>query len=136
MNVLTQYRNLKQAILAAISTQPSIRLAILFGSLAVGEGRMESDLDLAVDAGRSLTAGEKIALISELAGRTGRPVDLVDIQTVGEPLLGKILQNGKRILGSDMHYGNLIRRHLFDQADYLPYRNRILAERRQAWIGK
>ena len=136
MNVLTQYRNLKQAILAAISTQPSIRLAILFGSLAVGEGRMESDLDLAVDAGRSLTAGEKIALISELAGRTGRSVDLVDIQAVGEPLLGQILQNGKRILGSDTHYANIIRRHLFDQADYLPYRNRILAERRQAWIGK
>ena len=30
----------------------------------------------------------------------------------------------------------LSKRHLFDQADYLPYRNRILAERRQAWIGK
>ena len=136
MNVLTQYLNLNQAILAAISTQPGIGLAILFGSLAVGEGRVESDLDLAVDAGRSLTAGEKIALITELAGRTGRSVDLVDIQTVGEPLLGQILQHGKRILGSDTHYANLIRRHLFDQADYLPYRNRILAERRQAWIGK
>ena len=136
MNVLTQNRNLKQAILDAISTQPGIGLAILFGSLATGDGRVESDLDLAIDAGRSLTAGEKIALISELAGRTGRPVDLVDIQTVGEPLLGQILQHGKRILGSDTHYANLIRRHLFDQADYLPYRNRILAERRQAWIGK
>jgi predicted nucleotidyltransferase len=136
MNVLTQDRNLNQAILAAISTQPGIRLAILFGSLAGGEGRSESDLDLAVDAGRRLTAGEKMALISELAGSTGRPVDLVDIQAIGEPLLGQILQHGKRILGSDTLYANLIRRHLFDQADYLPYRNRILAERRQAWIGK
>ena len=59
-----------------------------------------------------------------------------DIHTVGEPLLGQILQHGKRILGSDTHYANLIRRHLFDQTDYLPYRNRILAERRQAWIGQ
>ena len=132
----TQDLNLKQAILDVIGTQPAIGLAILFGSLAVGEGRVESDLDLAVDAGRRLTASEKIALISELAGRTGRPVDLVDLHTVGEPLLGQILRHGKRILGSDMHYANLIRRHLFDQADYLPYRNRILAERRQAWIGK
>jgi len=116
--------------------QPSIRLVILFGSLAVGKGHAESDLDLAVDAGRRLTAGEKMALISELAGRTGRPVDLVDIRAIGEPLLGQILRHGKRILGSDTHYANLIRRHLFDQADYLPYRNRILAERRQLWIGK
>ena len=126
---------LEQAILAAIGTQPGIELAIVFGSLAAGAGRMESDLDLAVDAGRSLTAIEKMALISELAASTGRPIDLVDIHTVGEPLLGQILQHGKRILGSDTHYANLIRRHLFDQTDYLPYRNRILAERRQAWIG-
>ncbi len=128
--------SLQQAILAAISTQPGIGLAILFGSLAAGQGRMESDLDLAVDAGRRLTDSEKVALISELAGRTGRPVDLVDLHAAGEPLLGQILQHGKRILGSDTHYANLIRRHLFDQADYLPYRDRILAERRQAWIGK
>jgi len=134
--VSTQDLNLKQAILAALGTQPGIGLAILFGSLAAGEGRVESDLDLAVDAGRRLTASEKMALISELAGSTGRPVDLVDLQAVGEPLLGQILRHGKRILGSDTHYANLIRRHLFDQADFLPYRNRILAERRQAWIGK
>jgi uncharacterized protein len=129
-------QGLKETILAAISTQPDIGLAILFGSLAVGKGRVESDLDLAVDAGRRLTASEKMVLISELAGRTGRPVDLVDIHAVGEPLLGQILRHGKRILGSDKHYANLIRRHLFDQADYLPYRNRILAERRQSWIEK
>ena len=132
----TQGFNLEQAIRAAIGTQPDIGLAMVFGSLAAGAGRMESDLDLAVDAGRSLTASEKMALISELATRIGRPVDLVDIHTVGEPLLGQILQHGKRILGSDTHYANLIRRHLFDQTDYLPYRNRILAERRQAWIGQ
>ncbi|PYG00046.1 hypothetical protein D893_02452 [Thioalkalivibrio sp. ALE21] len=26
-------------------------------------------------------------------------------------------------------------RHLFDQADFLPYRDRILAARRDAWIN-
>lgn len=129
-------RILKQTILAAICMQPGIGLAIMFGSLVAGKGHMESDLDLAVDAGRRLTASEKIALTSELARRTGRPIDLVDLHTVGEPLLGQILRHGKRILGSDTHYANLISRHLFDQADYLPYRNRILAERRQAWIRR
>lgn len=127
---------LKQTILSAISTQPDIVLAILFGSLAVGEGNRDSDLDLAVDAGRRLTAREKMALISELAETTGRPIDLVDINAVGEPLLGQIIRHGKRILGSDTSYANLIRGHLFDQADFLPYRNRILSERRRAWIGK
>ena len=136
MDAAAQDANLKEAILTAIGTQPGIVLAILFGSLAAGKGHAESDLDLAVDAGRRLTASEKMALISELAGRTGRPIDLVDVRTAGEPLLGQILRHGKRILGSDTHYANLLCKHLFDQADFLPYRNRILAERRQAWIGK
>ena len=130
-----QYENLKQAILAAIDTQPGIRLAILFGSLAVGQERAHSDLDLAVDSGRRITTGEKLALVNELAERTGRPVDLVDLYAVGEPLLGQILRHGKRLLGSETCYANLIRRHLFDQADYLPYRNRILAERRRHGSG-
>lgn len=125
-----------QAILAAINTQPEIRLAILFGSLAAGRERVESDLDLAVDAGRLLTADEKMTLIGELAVKTGRPVDLVDLHAIGEPLLGQILRHGERLLGSETCYADLIRRHLFDQADFLPYRRRILAERRRAWIGK
>lgn len=134
--MLMQDENLTRAILAAINTQPGVRLVILFGSLAAGQERSDSDLDLAVDAGHRLTAVEKLTLMNKLAERTGRPVDLVDLQTVGEPLLGQILRHGKRLLGEEACYADLIRRHLFDQADYLPYRTRILAERRRAWIGK
>jgi predicted nucleotidyltransferase len=136
MNTSSPDRGLEQSLLAAIRSQPAIRLAVLFGSLATGSARADSDLDLAVDAGRTLTADEKMALISELAAATGRPVDLIDIRAIGEPLLGQILRHGKRILGSDTEYAGLIRRHLFDQADFLPYRDRILAERRKTWIGK
>lgn len=129
-------RDLSGAILDAIKTQPSIRLAILFGSLAASRGREDSDLDVAVDVGRCLTSDEKLALTTELAERTGRPVDLVDLYTVGEPFLGQILRHGKRLMGTGTCYAGLLRRHLFDQADFLPYRSRILAERRRAWIGK
>lgn len=115
---------------------PSVDLAILFGSLAQGKGSMNSDLDLAVDAGHRLTGDEKMALIEELANITGRPVDLVDLQTAGEPLLGQILMYGRRIVGSDTRYACLIRKHILEQADFVPYRNRILAQRRKAWIGK
>jgi len=127
--------DLDQIILAAVSKQPEIKLAILFGSLANGKASRESDLDIAVDAGRVLTPSEKISLISELAIKTGRPIDLIDIHAIGEPLLGQILQYGKKILGSNEYYTKIIRRHLYDQADFLPYRNRILAERRQAWTA-
>ncbi len=83
--MLTQGESLTGAIRAAIDTQPRIRLAILFGSLAVGRERVDSDLDLATDAGRRITSDEKLVLITELAKRTGRPVDLVDLHVVGEP---------------------------------------------------
>ena len=50
--MLTQDENIRQAILSAIDTQSGIRLAILFGSLAAGRERADSDLDLAVDTGQ------------------------------------------------------------------------------------
>ena len=115
---------------------PGLILALVFGSVAKGLQRIDSDLDIAVVAKQALTVDEKIVIISALAEKTGRPVDLVDLKVVGEPLLGQIVQHGRRLLGSDGEYGRLISRHLFEQADFMPYRNRILAERRAAWIGK
>ncbi len=115
---------------------PELILALVFGSVAKGLQRIDSDLDIAVVAKQALTVDEKIVIISALAEKTGRPVDLVDLKVVGEPLLGQIVQHGRRLLGSDGEYGRLISRHLFEQADFMPYRNRILAERRAEWIGK
>lgn len=115
---------------------PQVSLAVLFGSAASGRQRPNSDLDIAVAANRPLTANEKIAIIGALAERTGRPIDLVDLNGVAEPLLGQVVRHGRRIMGSDTLYGELISRHLFEQADFMPYRARLLAERRLAWIGK
>ncbi|MFT3789800.1 MAG: hypothetical protein QM741_01725 [Rudaea sp.] len=82
-----------------------------------------------------MSAAEKMRLIEDLAAAIGRPVDLIDLKTVGEPLLGQIPQYGQRVLGSNTDYAALIRRHLFDAEDFLPYARRILHERKRAWIG-
>ncbi len=119
-----------------LSHFPNIAFAMLFGSVALGRQRADSDLDIAVSAKQALAAHEKIALVSALADCTGRPIDLIDLKVVSEPLLGQILRHGRRILGSDTLYGELISRHLFEQADFMPYRSRLLAERRITWIGK
>jgi predicted nucleotidyltransferase len=111
-----------------------LELAILFGSLARAAARPHSDVDLAVSAGPPLTAEARIALIDEVASATGRPVDLVDLTQAGEPLLGQILTTGVRLMGSDETHARFLTRHLIEQADFLPYRDRILAERRRAWI--
>lgn len=115
---------------------PSLVLALVFGSVAQGRQRADSDLDIAVAASQPLTAAEKMDIISALAAQTGRPIDLIDLKVVTEPLLGQIVRHGRRLFGSDKAYGQLISHHLFEQADFMPYRNRVLAERRAAWIGK
>jgi uncharacterized protein len=120
----------------ALEQFPQVSLAMLFGSAVLGRQQPQSDLDIAVAAKRPLTANEKIAIIGALAERTGRPIDLVDLNGVAEPLLGQVVRHGRRILGSDTLYGELISRHLIEQADFMPYRARLLAERRLAWIGK
>ncbi len=119
-----------------LAADPRVRQAILFGSVAAGTARPDSDLDLALDIGHAMTADERLTLIAELATLTGRPVDLVDLYSVGEPLLGQILRHGRRLLGSHADFGRLISRHFTDSADFLPLRRRIQDERRRAWIGK
>jgi len=114
----------------------AIRLAILFGSLAKGTARCESDLDLAVGADHPLDADETMELISDLAEALGRPVDLIDLSTVGEPLLGQIIAGGRRVVGSNTLYAGLLLKHLYNQEDFVPYQRRILKERREAWIGR
>ena len=128
--------SLENTIRATLASYAGIRMVILFGSLATGHERPESDVDLAVDVGRLLDAESKMALIGKLAERTGRTIDLIDLRTVGEPLLGQILKYGKRLAGDDAIYAELIKRHVFEEADFMPYYRRILGERRNAWIAK
>ena len=121
---------------AVLARFPEITLALVFGSVALGRQRADSDLDIAVSADHALSADERRGLIAALATSTGRPIDLIDLTTVSEPLLGQILRYGRKVFGNNTLYGEIISRHVFEQADFMPYRTRLLAERRVAWIGK
>ena len=75
-----------------------------------------------------------ITQIQLLTIASGRPVDVIDLKTAGVLLLGQILSRGQRLLGSTADHAELMRRHLFDAADFQPYVDRMLRERRQRWI--
>jgi predicted nucleotidyltransferase len=119
-----------------LERHPFIRLTILFGSVAKGTAGFESDLDIAVSATRPLSTDDMMSLIGDLAEMSGRPIDLIDLSTVGEPLLGQIIAHGRRIIGSDTDYVNVVLKHIYNEADFVPLQKRILKERREAWIGK
>ena len=127
--------DIDQLIRDVLQDHPCISLAILFGSMAKGSARPDSDLDLAVYAGRPLAAEEKMRLIEALAVLIGRPVDLVDMHTAGLPVLGQIFSKGRRIHGSSSLYASLLTRFQIDSADFMPIRQRVLEERRRRWIG-
>jgi uncharacterized protein len=117
-----------------LQSQLDIRLAILFGSAAANRLNTDSDIDLAVQCDAQLSARRKIELIEEIALISGRPVDLIDLKTVGQPLLGYILQ-GRRLKGSSDALAKLAYRNLIEQADFLPLIERTLTQRRQAWLN-
>lgn len=136
LSATTVETKIDDEIRGVLSRFSSIHLAIVFGSVASGHARPDSDLDLAVLGKAPLSANEKIELIAALAQQVGRPIDLVDLYAAPEPLLGQVLCHGRRILGTDVTFATLLSRHLIDQADFAPIQNRILEERRMAWIGK
>lgn len=122
------------AIAAYLAAQDDLRLGIVFGSVARQRATVRSDLDLAVLAERPLTAERRMELIGELARLTGRAVDLVDLATAGIPVARSALLTGRVLLQRDTAtYPAQVSRILIDSADFLPYRNRLLRERREAW---
>jgi len=119
---------------AFFAQQSGVELVILFGSMAHGQPRPDSDIDIAVRYQQALTLQQRITLIEQLALLFGRPVDLIDLHAAGEPLLGQIFK-GVRIMGSDEIYARCLARHLIDAADFLPLQQRILKERRERWTS-
>lgn len=120
---------------AALGQHPSIRLAYVFGSVAAGTAHGNSDVDVAVLFDAAMTADNQIQLISDIAEATGRAVDLIDLATVGEPLLGQILRHGVRVIGDTERHAQLVSKHILNNEDFMPYVERMLAERRQRWIS-
>ncbi len=125
-----------QNIAHQLVRHPAVKLGILFGSLAAGRATSDSDLDLGVAADCPLDVELKTVLIEKLAQCLGRPVDLVDLQTANGVILQQVLTRGTVVYCTDrILYAAIIRNMLFNQSDMMPYHDRILAERRNAWIG-
>jgi predicted nucleotidyltransferase len=116
-----------------LSQYPRIELAILFGSQATGDVTPESDIDLALLTDTPISSNLKLELIEMIGSRFGRPVDIVDLYSAAEPILGQVFK-GKRLLGDDATYARLLTKHLINTADFVPLQQRILNERRDAWI--
>jgi predicted nucleotidyltransferase len=75
-----------------VTNHPEIKLAVVFGSVAQSTAGRDSYVDVAVQSSKPLGADKKMQLIADLAATTARQIDLIDLRTAGEPLLGLILK--------------------------------------------
>jgi len=116
-----------------LSRYAELKLAILFGSQAMGNATRDSDIDLALLSDAPISSSKKLQLVEQIGAKFGRPVDIVDLFFAAEPVLGQVFK-GKRLLGDDVTYARLLTKHLINTADFVPLQKRILTERRNAWI--
>lgn len=86
----------------ALRTERDVRLAVLFGSTAVGEDRRDSDLDLLI-VRRSTTARAKAALSIRLSQSLSKRVHLVDLEhaEASPSLLADVLSEGRPLIDRD-----------------------------------
>ena len=126
---------MKTAILHVLEQFPQVKIAYLFGSAARDQLTSMSDIDVAVAAETKLPLETRLALAIKLSKALHREVDLIDLQDVAGEILQQSLCQGINLLqtDSDLH-ARLIKRLWFDQADLMPYRRRILAERRSRFL--
>jgi uncharacterized protein len=105
---LRKHWPLLRALRLALRTEPSVRLAVLFGSLATGRGHDGSDVDLLV----SLSDPSAVR-VAELTGRierrVRREVQLVRLQDAeGAPLLmADALEYGRVLVDRDAQWSRL-----------------------------
>ena len=120
-----------------LHAESDIVLAIAFGSAATGKLRPDSDIDVAVLMSSPMTVERRRALTELLADAAGRPVDLVDLSTSGVAVTRAALTQGRRLVTRDKPaLARLLFKTLLDAADFLPYRQRILSERRASILRK
>ena len=110
-----------------------LRLAMLFGSRARGRARADSDVDLAVLAGRRLRSEEIVALVRDVASHVGRAVDVVDLFDLPQPVTAEAL-GGVRVLGDEATFADTVARNAAMYEDFGRLRERVLAARRRAWL--
>jgi len=89
-----------------LRTLPAVRLAVLYGSLARGEGRSDSDVDLLVRF-RDDTIRARALVVERLERAVGRRVQLVGIESAPPLLLADVLRDGRALVDRDGEWPGL-----------------------------
>ena len=126
-----------QNIVDYLYNHDQVSAAWLFGSVAQGRERQDSDIDIAILFVPGLTGSDqfnlRLALAVDLTAIAGREVDIADMISATPFFQHQVRKTGKLLLEKDHQYRVAFdvesRRTYFDLASMLEYRNRCLFQR-------
>lgn len=98
------------------------RYATLFGSLATGSARPDSDVDIAVSFGKPMTSDLRAALIGLIGDEAGRPVDLIDLESAMGLLFVRAMAGTELVCDSPRTRARMLERLLVAEDDALSAR--------------
>jgi len=98
------------ALVQTLRTQPNVRLAVLFGSIARGDSSPGSDLDVLVRLRRD-DHRARAELGDRLESASGRRIQLVSLEQARQAplLLGDVLRDGRVLVDRDRDWPGLQR---------------------------
>jgi len=132
---MSNRNNLIAKLRDVLSQEPGLEFAMLYGSVAAGKERQDSDVDIAVCFETPLDFNRKADLVLRLEAAIARSIDLADIASLNGTILKQVLTKGcvivERKLGSREKQNS---RMLYNQADMMPYVRRTLKERQRRFL--
>lgn len=118
-----------------LAGEKGLKLAIIYGSVAAGNMRSDSDVDLAVLFDHPLSAEHKMELAARLERELLRNVDLVDLSIISGTILKQILCRGRVLFQKEGGVlAEQLRKMIYNQADMMPYVSRALMERQRRFV--
>jgi predicted nucleotidyltransferase len=109
---------------SALRTEPSLRLAVLFGSQSRGDSHGSSDVDLLVDASEAAPLRD---VRRRLEARLGRQVHLVGLRDaeLAPLLLAEVLREGRVLVDRERNWPTLLERRVQVEREAERERSRI-----------
>lgn len=118
-----------------LKDEQELKLAIIYGSVAAGTMRPNSDIDLALLFDQPLSAERKMKITASLERKTLRTVDIVDLSRISGAILKHVLCKGKILIQNEEGlFTRLAKTMIYNQTDMMPYVNRTLRERQRRFI--
>ena len=122
----------REAITTFFKGDDNIRLVFLFGSMASGTDRPDSDADVAVLFAAPPSSLELLDLRTSLEEHLRRDADLISLNSAGPIIKMQVLKTGIQILGTKRDYEGFFVRTVNEYHDF----KRIIAPLEEAVLRR